>query len=193
MTNDKKSKSILPAALPFPRVPTIWHTNSPAPSMNTATTTTATPGAIKATLNPTCYARAHSIDLSEAGTGTPKGQESLHVLLLCLRGITTFCWAASRRILERMLLAYLQSAVNPILRSLIANLTAITCSGGSVPTGASAAEEAWALNGKEASVIWDTITSAHFFLSVPYLCDKCQVSEWIRYGSHRCSLVNRHG
>ena len=176
----------------LPRVPTIWHTNSPVPSMNTAATTTATPGAIKATLNPTCYARAHSIDLSEAGTGTLKGQESSHVLLLCLHGITTFCWAASRRILERMLLAYLQSAVNPILRSLIADLTAIA-RGGGVPTGTSAAKEARALNGKEASVIWDTTTSAHFFLGVPYLCDKCQVSEWIRYGSHRHSLVNRHG
>ena len=91
-----------------------------------------------------------------------------------------------------MLLAYLQSAVNPILRSLIANLTAIACGGG-VPMGASAAEEAWALNGKEALVIWDTTTLAHFFLGVPYLCNKCHVSEWIKYGSHRRSPVNRHG
>lgn len=125
--------------------------------MNTAATTTATPGAIKATLNPTYYTRAHSINLSGAGTGTPKGQESSHVLLLCLRGIAAFSWAASRRTLERMLLAYLQSAVNPTLRSLIASLTAIA-RGGGVPTGASAtevaAEEARDLNDKEVSVIY---------------------------------------
>jgi hypothetical protein len=126
--------------------------------MNTAATTTATPGAIKATLNPTCYTRAHSVDLSGAGTGTPKGQESSHVLLLCLRGIAAFCWAVSRRTLERILLAYLQSAVNPTLRSLIANLIAIARGGGGVPTSASAAEgaaeEARALNDKEVSVIY---------------------------------------
>jgi hypothetical protein len=126
--------------------------------MNTAAATAATPGAIKATPNPTCYTRAHPIDLSGAGTLNFKDQEPSHVLLLYyLRGIAAFCWAASRRTLERMLLTYLLSAVNPTLRSLIANLTAIARGGGGgVPTSASAeeaAEEAQALNDKEVSVI----------------------------------------
>jgi hypothetical protein len=101
--------------------------------MNTAaaTITTATPGATKATPNP-----------AYSGAGSPKGQESSRVLLLCLRGIAAFCWAASRRTLERMLLAYLQSTVNAtLLRSLIANLTAIVRGGGGVPTCTSKAEE----------------------------------------------------
>ena len=111
--------------------------------MNTAaaTITTATPGATKGTPNPTY-----------SGAGSPKGQESSRVLLLCLRGIAAFCWAASRRVLERMLLAYLQSTVNPtLLRSLVANLTALVRGAGVVPTCASEVEEleARALDDKE--------------------------------------------
>jgi len=110
--------------------------------MNTAATTTATPGATKAVPNPTCCAHAHAIDYS--GAGSPKGQDSSRVLLLCLRGIAAFCWAASRRTLERILLAYLQSTVNPALRSLITNFTATVRSGGGggVPTCAFVAEAA---------------------------------------------------
>ncbi|KAF8498500.1 hypothetical protein F5888DRAFT_1633775 [Russula emetica] len=129
--------------------------------MNTAATTTATPGATKAIPNPTYHTDAHPIDLS--GAGFSKGQESSRVLLLCLHGIAAFCWAASRRTLERILLAYLQSAVNLTLRSLIANLTAIVRGGGSgsssssVPTCVSATEveeEARALNDKEGAVTY---------------------------------------
>ena len=43
------------------------------------------------------------------------------VLLLCLRSIAAFVWAASRSTLQRMLLAYLQSAlISPAWRSLLA-------------------------------------------------------------------------
>jgi hypothetical protein len=124
--------------------------------MNTAATTTANPGVTKATPNPTCYTHTHPIDFS--GAGAPKGQESSHVLLLCLRGIVAFFWAASRRTLERMFFAYLESTVNPTLRSLIANLTNSARGGGGVPTCASAAvaaaEEARALNDKEGAVTY---------------------------------------
>jgi len=127
--------------------------------MNTASTTIATPGATKATPNPTYYTHLHPIERS--GTGSPKGQESLRVLLLCLRGIVAFFWAASRRTLERMFLAYLQSTVNPTLRFLFANLTTTARGGGGgvVPTCASAtegaaADEARALNDKEGAVTY---------------------------------------
>jgi hypothetical protein len=129
--------------------------------MNTAAAaiTTATPGATKVIPNPIYYTRPHPVDYS--GAGSPKGQESSRALLFCLRGIVAFFWAASRRTLERMLLAYLQStlAVNPTLRSLIANFTAtVTTRGGDgVPTCASAVEaavEARALDGKEGAVTY---------------------------------------
>ena len=128
--------------------------------MNTAAITTATPGATKATPSPTYYTHPHPIDYS--GASSPKGQESSHVLLLCLRGIVAFFWAASRRTLERMFLAYLQSTVNPTLRSLIAHLTAAAHGaggGGGVPTCASAAAEETAtearvLNDKEGAVTY---------------------------------------
>ena len=107
--------------------------------MNTAATTTATPGVTKSGPDP--------IDCS--GAGSPKGQESSHVLLLCLRGIAAFCWASLRRTLERMFLAYLQSTVNPTFLSLIANLTATARGGSGVPTCASAGEESRALNDNE--------------------------------------------
>jgi hypothetical protein len=98
--------------------------------MNTVATATVTQGATKAVPNPTY-----------SGAGSAKGQESSRVLLICLRAIAAFCWAASRRTLERMLLAYLQSTVNPTLRSLIAKVTAIARGGGDVPTFATAAED----------------------------------------------------
>ena len=122
--------------------------------MNTAATTAATPGATKATPNPTCF--THPVDYSGAGSPKPDagGQELPRVLLLCLRGIAAFCWAASRRTLERILVAYFQSAVNPTFRSLIANLTAIARGGGATRTCASAAEEIPALNDKEGAVTY---------------------------------------
>jgi len=96
--------------------------------MNTASPTPTTPCATKATPIPACYyypPPTPPIECSSgAGSANSKGSESRVFLLLCLRGIAAFCWAASRRTLERMLLAYLQSAVNPTWHSLIAGLTA---------------------------------------------------------------------
>ena len=118
--------------------------------MNTAATATTTLGATKATSNPTYHGEA----------GSPKGQdqESSRILLLCLRGIVAFLLGASRRTLERILLAYLHSTVNPPLRSLIAILTAtVRGAGGDVPTGASPAEaekEGRALSDKEGAVTY---------------------------------------
>ena len=118
--------------------------------MNTAATTTATPGPTKAAPNPAC-----------SGAGSPKGQESSRILLLCLRAIAAFFWAASRRTLERMVLAYFHSTVDPTLRSLIANLTAIARGGrGGVPTCTlkveeEAAEETRGLNDKRAGAVKD--------------------------------------
>jgi hypothetical protein len=125
--------------------------------MYTTAIATATPGATKATPNPTYYTHTHPIERSGASSPKGHGQESSHVLLLCLRGIVAFFWAASRRTLERMFLAYLQSTINPTLRFLIANLTAITrrgSGGGGVRTCASAAAEAQALNDKEGAVTY---------------------------------------
>lgn len=159
--------------------------------MNTAATTSATPGATKATPNPTCYTQPHPIDRS--GAGTPKGQDSSHVLLLCLRGIIAFFWAASRRTLERILLAYLQSAVSPTVRALIANLTA-TVRGGDVSTCASAAEEAGALNDKQGVVTYQAGSACAnpkkvswtymrgVSLALSELCQDC------RYGGGRIPL-----
>jgi hypothetical protein len=117
--------------------------------MNTAATAT-TPGATKATSNPTYY--------GEAGSPKGQGQESSRILFLCLRGIVAFLWAASLRTLEKMLFAYLQSTVNPTLRSLIAILTATARGGGGVvPTSASAAEaeeKSRALRDKEGAVTY---------------------------------------
>jgi hypothetical protein len=95
----------------------------------TATTTTAgLTTTTKVTPIPTCYTPATPpIECSIGGVGSAKEHESRRVLLLCLRGIAAFCWAASRRTLERMILAYLQSAVanvNPTWPSLFASLTA---------------------------------------------------------------------
>jgi hypothetical protein len=125
--------------------------------MYTTAIATATPGATKATPNPTYYTHTHPIERGGASSPKGHGQESSHVLLLCLRGIVAFFWAASRRTLERMFLAYLQSTINPTLRFLIANLTAITRrggGGGGVRTCASAVEEAQALNDKEGAVTY---------------------------------------
>jgi len=110
--------------------------------MNTAVTTTATPGSTNATPIPTCY--TYPVD-RRSGAGSEKGGESLRVLLLCLHGIAAFCWAASRRALERTLLAYLQSTVNPAWRSFIASLTGATASQG-VSTCPTPTHEAQALH-----------------------------------------------
>jgi hypothetical protein len=105
--------------------------------MNNTAATTSTPCATtKATPNPTS---------GYSGAGSPKGQDSVssRILLLCLRGIAAFFWAVSRRILERMLLAYLQSTVNPtLLRSLIANLIAIARGASGVRLSTCAASKA---------------------------------------------------
>ena len=139
-----------PLFLPDP-VPTIRHTSNPAPAMNTAATT-ATPESTNTTLNSTCY--THPVDYS--GAGSPSNQESSHFLLLCLQGIAAFCLAASRRTIERIVLAYLQSTVNPTLCSLVAYLTATARGGRDVSTGAfasaEAAEEAQTLNDNESAV-----------------------------------------
>lgn len=114
--------------------------------MNNTAATTSTPCATtKATPNPTS---------GYSGAGSPKGQDSVssRILLLCLRGIAAFFWAVSRRILERMLLAYIQSTVNPtLLRSLITNLIAIVrgASGVRLPTCATSKAEAEELEARQ--------------------------------------------
>ena len=119
--------------------------------MNTAATAaTATLGTTKATSNPAYY--------GGAGSAKGQGQESSRVLFLCLRGVVAFLLAASRRTLERILLAYLQSTVNPALRYLSAVLTATLRGGGrGFATSASVAEaeeESRALNDKEGAVTY---------------------------------------
>lgn len=121
--------------------------------MNTIASTT-TPGATKVTPCGYYYTAAPAPPI-ECHSGTPGGgglgagsaaakeEGSRVLLLLCLRGIATFCWAASRRTLERMLLAYLQSAVNPTWHSLIASITA-------GPRGAPSPED---LRDKEGGVV----------------------------------------
>lgn len=122
--------------------------------MNTAATTTATPEATNTTPNSTCY--THPVDYS--GASSTNDQESSRFLLLCLRGIAAFCLAASRRTIERIVLAYLQSTVNPTLCSLIAYLTATARGGRGVSTSASASaeavEEAQTLNDNESAVAY---------------------------------------
>ena len=62
-----------------------------------------------------CNSRAQDGATSSA-TGEPRV-----LLLLCLRSIAAFVWAASRSTLQRMLLAYLQSVLDsPTWRSLLA-------------------------------------------------------------------------
>ena len=116
-----------------------------------ATMTTTT----KATPIPTCYTQTPSpphIECSSSSSGAGSAKESRRILLLCLRGIAAFCWAASRRTLERMLLAYLQSVIdNSSWRSLFTGLTGSGSRG--VPTlacaDALAADEARAFRDKE--------------------------------------------
>ena len=78
----------------------------------------------KVTPIPTCYTQAPPPIECSSSSGAGSAKETRRILLLCLRGIAAFCWAASRRTLERMLLAYLQSVVdNSSWRSIFANLT----------------------------------------------------------------------
>lgn len=123
--------------------------------MNTTATTTATPGAIRATPNPISYTQPHPID-DTSGAGSPKSPDSSRVLLFCLRGIVVFFWAVSRRTVERMLLSYLQSTASTTLRTLITNLTAFARGdgSGSVQRRAPAGEEARALNDREGAVTY---------------------------------------
>ena len=65
-----------------------------------------------------CSSRAQD-DATSTSTGTTG--ESRVLLLICLRSIAAFVWAASRNTLQRMLLAYLQSAlISPTWRSILA-------------------------------------------------------------------------
>ena len=106
----------------------------------TATSTGPTTGTTKtASPVPTCYISSPTGCDSGAGSASATWKEwrTSTILLFCLRGIAAFCWAASRRTLERMLLAYLQSSVDPtILRSLIAGLITAGPRGASAPAPA---------------------------------------------------------
>jgi hypothetical protein len=144
---------------PLPRRDAIQHNeySSPAPAMYATATSTAGPttGTTKAAslVVPTCYISSPTGCDSGAGSASATWKEwrTSTILLFCLRGIAAFCWAASRRTLERMLLAYLQSSVDPtILRSLIAGLITAGPRGASapVPTG-----EAWTVRGKEGGAV----------------------------------------
>ena len=120
----------------------------------TATSTGPTTGATKAA-SPvtTCYIPSPTGCDSGAGSASATWKEwrTSTILLFCLRGIAAFCWAASRRTLERMLLAYLQSSVDPtVLRSLIAGLITVGPRGAPapVPTG-----EARTVRGKEGGAV----------------------------------------
>jgi hypothetical protein len=109
-------------------------------------TPTSSAGATKgATPIPTCYIAPPIERDSGAGSANAKGSRA--VLLFCLRGIAAFCWAASRRTLEKMLFAYIQSSVDPtVLRSLIAGLVAVGAQGASA---LAPADDARVLRGKE--------------------------------------------
>jgi len=98
----------------------------------TGTTTT------EATPIPAFYTSSPPATGSSAASSV-EGTES-RVFFLCLRAVVAFCWAASRRTLEKMLFAYLQSTVNPILRSLLAGFRrgAAATSHGAAPARASA-------------------------------------------------------
>ena len=92
----------------------------------TATATTSAGATKEADPVPTCYIAPATERESGAGSANANAKGSRAVLLFCLRGIAAFCWAASRRTLERMLLAYIQSSVDPaMLRSLLAGLIAV--------------------------------------------------------------------
>jgi hypothetical protein len=116
----------------------------------TAAAATTTTGATKTTPIPACsyYIPTPTPTPIEYSAGAGSAKEESRLLLICLRGIAAFCWAASRRTLERMLLAYLQSAVNPTWHSLIASLTAAAS-----PRGVTSADEAQALRDKEGAVV----------------------------------------
>ena len=96
----------------------------------TATATTSAGATKEADPVPTCYIAPATERDSGAGSANANAKGSRAVLLFCLRGIAAFCWAASRRTLERMLLAYIQSSVDPtMLRSLLTGLIAVGSQG----------------------------------------------------------------
>jgi hypothetical protein len=69
-----------------------------------------------------CPCPPTAIDGTDTDTDTSTRGSSRVVLLLCLRALAAFVWAASRSTLQRMLLAYLQSAVvAPTWRSFLAS------------------------------------------------------------------------
>src|ERR1700730_17568304 len=57
---------------------------------------------------------------TQGGTSASNGDGEPRILLICLRGIAAFIWAASRSALQRMLIAYLQSTVSPTWHSFVA-------------------------------------------------------------------------
>ena len=115
-------------ALP-PRHTTRRHiTSIPTPAMyntaastTTARTTQAAPAPTTCGYYPPGTTGANCSSRAQDGTTSTATGESRELLLLCLRGIAAFVWAASRSALQRMLLAYLQSVlVSPTWRSLLA-------------------------------------------------------------------------
>ena len=117
--------------------------------MYATATPTSSAGATKAaTPVPTCYIAPPIEPDSGAGSANAKGRT---VILFCLRGIAAFCWAASRRTLERMLFAYIQSSIDPtILRSLIAGLVAVGSQGA---PALAPADDVRVLRGKEGGAV----------------------------------------
>jgi hypothetical protein len=80
-----------------------------AATTTTARTTQATPAPTTCGCYPGATGANFSSRAQDGTTSTATGES--RELLLCLRSIAAFVWAASRSTLQRMLLAYLQSVL----------------------------------------------------------------------------------
>jgi len=93
----------------------------PCPPIVTCHTTTS-----GGTQGGTTCASAGPTGTTIGGGGGGDDDDEPRILLICLRGIVAFVWAASRSALQKMLIAYLQSTVSPTWHSFIATATTTT-------------------------------------------------------------------
>ena len=98
----------------------------------------------------------------DCGGGAANTNESR--FSLCLHAIVTFCWAASRGALQRMLITYLQSTVVHIWRSVIVSRGGQGCAEPATKEGAAQDPAAWGMSAPTTpakNVSWSYLRGAH--------------------------------
>jgi hypothetical protein len=143
---------------------------------------------------------------ASSSSGDDDGAQRM--LLICLRGIVAFVWAASRSALQRMLIAYIQStvSVSPTWHSFVATATttAATAVRAGVPwlyvvetqpqgTGGTAVVAHRAVSSHVKKASWSYLRGTHgYTYPTPISCQSVRASERARGGGGG-SLIESSG